>query len=123
MERSWTLPAAGAVTALENVGVIGALLFLGTAPALVPLFLATKFPFCIGLLQRRHGAFMLLTFWEATVLVIAVLNPAIDLAPRMLLAGSAAAALVLMGKSIPLFPEVRLAETDRERGGPAEGRP
>lgn len=108
VERSWALPAAAAVLALENVGILAALLFLRTAPPLVPLFLLAKFPFCVRLVQRRHGAFMLLTFWEATTFVVGIINPALDLVPRLVVLGSSAAGLGLLGMSIGLFPETHL---------------
>ena len=110
-ERAWALPAAVAVLSLENTAILAALLFLGSAPPLVLAFLLTKFPFCVGLLQRRHGAFMLLTFWEASILVIAIINPALDPAPRLLLLMSSAGGLSLLGLSIGLFPETHLPPT------------
>lgn len=107
-ERSWVLPAAAGVLAFENIAVLGALLFLGTAPPLVPVFMLVKFPFCVALVQRRHGAFMFLTLWEATTFVIALINPALDLAPRLALLAATVAGLTLLGMSMPLFPPARL---------------
>jgi len=116
-ERAWALPAAAAVLALENVGVLGALLLFGAEPPLVPLFLALKFPACVGLLQRRHGAFMLLTLWEAVTLVVAFINPVLDLAPRFAVAAGATLGLTLLGMSIRLFPEVELPRRAPDPGG------
>ena len=107
-ERSWVLPAAAGLMALENIAVLGALLFLGSAPPLVPLFLLVKFPFCVALVQRRHGAFMMLTLWEATIFVIALINPALDPLPRLVLVGVSTLGLTLLGMSMPLFPPARL---------------
>lgn len=109
-DRAWALPAAAAWAALENAGILGALLFLGDVPPLIPVFLLAKFPFCVGLLQRKHGAFLFLTFWEATLLVIALINPAIDLLPRLAIVGGALAGLTLLGMSLRLFPETTLPE-------------
>lgn len=109
-ERAWALPAAAAWLALENAAVLGALLFLGSAPPLIPLFLLAKFPFCVGLLQRKHGAFLFLTFWEATLLVIALINPAMDLLPRLAILAGAALGLTLLGMSLRLFPETTLPQ-------------
>lgn len=108
MERTWSLPAAAAVLALENVGLIGALLFLRSGPPAIPVFLLVKFPFCVGFVQRRHGAFMVLTLWETATFAIALINPALDLVPRALVLATSAGALTLMGMSLRLFPEVRL---------------
>lgn len=113
-ERPWTLPAAAGWTALENAGVFGAVLFVGDAPPLVPWFLLAKFPFCVGLVQRRHGAFMLLLFWEASTLAIAIINPALDLFPRLVLVGSSALALWLLVRALPAFPRVELPGRFRE---------
>lgn len=107
-ERAWALPAAAAWLALENAGVLGGVLFVGDAPPLIPLFLLGKFPFCIGLLQRRHGAFLFLTFWEATLLVVALINPAVDLLPRLAIIAGATLGLTLLGMSLRLFPETTL---------------
>lgn len=106
--RAWALPAAVAVLALENTALLAALLFVGSAPPAISAFLLIKFPFCVGLLHRRHGAFLFLTFWEACVIVIALLNPTLALGARLGLLASATTGLGLLGLSLALFPETRL---------------
>lgn len=108
LERGWALPAAVALLALENAALLGALMFLGSVPPLIPLFLLVKFPFCVGLLQRGHGAFVFLTFWEASLVVVALLNPALDPLPRLMLLSAAAGGLALLGMSLAVFPEGHL---------------
>lgn len=107
-DRAWVPAAAVGLLALENVGVLGALLFVKQTPALVLAVLLVKFPFCAGLLHRRHGAFMVLMLWEATTFTIAALNPALDLAPRALLLATSALGLALLGMTLPAFPPVHL---------------
>ena len=108
MDRSWTLPAVVGLLALENVAVVGSLLFVRHAPPLVVLFLLVKFPVCASLMRRRPGAFLFLTLWESSTLVIAVINPSLTWPARLALAGSAAGGLALLGASLPLFPPVEL---------------
>jgi hypothetical protein len=116
-DRRWALPAAVAACALENAAVLGGLLLVGTAPTLVLLALTAKFGLCAGLVQRRHGAFMVLVLWEVVTLVVALLNPALAAPARVLLLASSGAALTFLGYSIPLFPTVAI------RGVDAGGRP
>lgn len=76
----------------------------------MPAFLLAKFPFCAALVRRRHGAFMFLTLWEASVFVIGLLNPSLDLIPRLLVLGASTGGLVLLGLALSAFPETHLPD-------------
>lgn len=113
MDRQWALPAAAAVLALENVGVLGGLMLLRGAPLAVEVFLLLKFPACLALLRRSHAAFLALTLWESFTLVIALMHPAMTWPPRLALMASSALGLTLLGLSLRLFPTVELPEGER----------
>src|SRR5207302_4171664 len=75
-ERSWALPAAAGVAALETTALITALAI--RAPRAAPYsiaLLATKYPFCLAMLARRHGAYLVIWLWELTPVGAALLNP------------------------------------------------
>lgn len=84
-ERAWTLPAAAGLAALEATALIAVLAFAGGRAA--PLFvvmLATKFPFCLALLRRLHGAWFGLLLWELGGMLAALTAPRTPLPLRLL---------------------------------------
>jgi len=103
-DRAWALPAAVGVLAVENVALVGALLFGRHAPAGVEVALFMKFPLCIGLLQRRPGAFLALMLWESLLVVIGLVNPSFSLLARLGVLTGGVTGLVLLGLSLSLFP-------------------
>jgi hypothetical protein len=109
VDRAWALPAAVGVLAIENVALLAALLFSGRAPTGVEVSLLIKFPLCIGLLQRRAGAFLALTLWESLLVVLGLVNPALSPIARMGVLAGGVAGLTLLGLSLSLFP-VRVPE-------------
>ena len=82
-DRAWTLPAAAGVAALETTGLIAALAITGprAAPYAIAL-LATKYPFCLAMLARRHGAYLVIWLWEFTALGAALLKPGLALSTQ-----------------------------------------
>ena len=104
MDRAWAVPAAFGVLALENIALLGALLVAGRAPAGVEVALLMKFPLCVGLLQRRAGAFLALMLWESFILVLGLANPSLSLLARLGVISGAAAGLTLLGLSLAMFP-------------------
>jgi len=103
------VPAAAGLLTIENVALLGALLAAGRAPGVVELALLVKFPLCVGLLQRRPGAFLALTLWEAFLVVLAIVNPSLSLFGHLLVFAGGAAGLTLLGIGMPAFP-TRLPE-------------
>jgi hypothetical protein len=108
--HGWVLPAAAALMVLENTALLGGLLVTQRAPAGVEVALVLKFPLCVGLLQRRAGAFLALLLWEAFTVVVALLNGALIAAARLGLLASAVTALLLLGRALPLFPSPQLGD-------------
>jgi len=104
VDRAWALPAAVGVLALENVALLGALLFGRHAPAGIEVALLVKFALCVGLLQRRPGAFLTLMLWESLLVVIGLVNPALSLFARLGVVAGGVSGLTLLGLSMPLFP-------------------
>lgn len=115
-DRAWTLPAAAGLAALEATALIAVLAFGGgrAAPLLITL-LALKFPFCLGLLRRLHGAWFGLLLWEFGGMLAASTAPGTPLLLRLLELVTAAAVTVLLFLAMPLFPDVRLPPHDQSR--------
>lgn len=105
VERPWTVGAAAALGALENVAILAGLLFAGSAPVFVLLLLAGKFPVCARLLRLRLGSVVILIFWESFTMVVALVNTSITLPGQVALFVSAMATSTLLALSIPLFAE------------------
>jgi len=110
-DRAWTLPAAAGVAALETTGLIAALAITGprAAPYAIAL-LATKYPFCLAMLARRHGAYLVIWLWEFTALGAALLKPGLALSTRFLEFVAAGLCCALLFASAPLFPPARLPQ-------------
>lgn len=113
-DRAWTLPAAAGLAALEATALIAVLAFNGgrAAPLLVPL-LAVKYPFCIGVLHKRHGAWFGLLLWETGGMLAALTAPRTPLPLRLLELAVAATVATLLLFAAPLFPTVRLPSDER----------
>ena len=106
-DATWTLTAAAALAAAEGV-VLLVVAAVRDVPVLAVLFLALKLVFCAGVLRRRPGAFLALLLYEAFTVLFAVIGGAVHVAVRVPLAVSAAAVLVLLGRSAHLFPSPTL---------------
>ncbi len=113
-DRSWTLPAAAGLAALEATAIIAVLVFRGgrATPLLVPM-LAVKYPFCIKLLRRSHGAWFGLLMWEGAGMLAAVTAPRTPLPFRLAELAVAGVVAALLFAAMPLFPTVRLAPHDQ----------
>lgn len=103
VERPWTVGAAAALAALENVAVLTGLLFAGSAPVIVLLVLFGKFPLCARFLRLRLDAAVILILWESFTLVVALLNTSLTLPGQLALFASAMATSTLLALSLPLF--------------------
>ena len=112
-DRAWTLPAAAGLAALEATAIIAVIAFRGgrAAPLLVPM-LAVKYPFCVLLLRRSHGAWFGLLLWELAGMLAAVTAPRTPLGLRFLELAVAAVVAGLLMAAAPLFPTVRLTTHD-----------
>ena len=107
--RAWTLPAAAGVAALETTALIAALA-LG-APRAAPLaiaLLAVKYPFCVGLLRRQPGAYLVVWLYEIAGFVAATAKPNVALVTRLLELVAAAGCMALLAASASLFPSATL---------------
>jgi hypothetical protein len=113
-ERAWTLPAAAGLAALEATALIAVIAFAGgrAAPLFVVL-LATKFPFCLALLRRLHGAWFGLLLWELGGMLAALTAPRTPLPLRLLELAAAGTVATLLFLAMPLFPDVRLPPHDQ----------
>lgn len=109
--RSWTLPAAGALGAVEAGALIAALGLRGDPGAAFYIaLLSVKFPFCWFLTQRRPGAYLGMLVWELGGMVTAVAAHGTAVALRAGEVALAAAVTALLIASTPLFPSVTLPE-------------
>lgn len=103
MERQWTVAAAAALLALENVAVIGGLLFHRHSSVLLLAILLLKFPLCRALLQRRLGAAAILILWETLTMLAALANLSLAAPAQLALFVTASAGSTLIAMSLPLF--------------------
>ncbi|MDQ1397959.1 MAG: hypothetical protein QOG64_3218 [Acidimicrobiaceae bacterium] len=108
-DRAWALVAAAGVAALEATGLITALAV--SAPRAAPFaiaLLATKYPFCLALMARRPGAYMVLWLWELAGLGAALVKPHLALSTRFLELGAAGLCAFLLAAAASLFPGPKL---------------
>jgi hypothetical protein len=103
MDRQWTVAAAAALLSLENVAVIGGLLFRQHSSILLLAALLLKFPLCRALLQRRVGAAAVLILWETLTMLVALANLSLAAPAQLALFLSASAGSTLIALSLPLF--------------------
>ena len=109
--RSWTLPAAGVLAAIEAGALIAALGLRGAPGAVFYMALiAVKFPFCWFVTQRRPGAYLALLAWELGGVVTAVAAHGTAVVLRLGEVLLAATVTTLLVASTPLFPTVTLPE-------------
>ena len=109
--RSWTLPAAGVLGAIEAGALIAALGIRGTPGAAFYIVLLTvKFPFCWLVTQRRPGAYLTMLVWELGGMVTAIAAHGTAVVLRAGEVVLAAAVTALLIASTPLFPSVTLPE-------------
>ncbi|MDQ1444321.1 MAG: hypothetical protein QOI20_785 [Acidimicrobiaceae bacterium] len=113
--RGWTVPAAAGLAALETTAVIAVLVSRHSRSAPLSIAcVAVRYPFCLGVLRRRAGAWLALVLWEGTGVFAAVVAPRVPLLLRVLELGLAAGVLALLGAALPLFPRMeRLELPDR----------
>src|SRR2546428_13722598 len=79
MDRQWTVAGAAALLSLENVAVMGGLLFRSHTSVVLLGVLLLKFPLCRGLVRLRLGAAAILILWESLTMLAALVN--LPLAP------------------------------------------
>ncbi|MGH9005429.1 MAG: hypothetical protein ACRDYV_20080 [Acidimicrobiia bacterium] len=103
MDRQWTVAGAAALLSLENVAVIGGLLFRAHTSVLLLGVLLLKFPLCRALLRLRIGAAAILILWESVTMLVALVNLSLALPAQVALFGSASVGSTLIALSLPLF--------------------
>lgn len=103
MERQWTVPAAAALLALENVAVICGLLFRAHTSVVLLGVLLLKFPLCRGLLRLRLSAAAILILWESMTMLVALVNLSLAPPAQVALFVSASTGSTLIALSLPLF--------------------
>ena len=103
MDRQWTVAAAAALLSLENVAVIGGLLFRAHTSILLLGLLLLKFPLCRALVRLRLGAAAILILWESVIMLVALVNLSLAAPAQMALFLSASAGSTLIAVSLPLF--------------------
>ena len=108
MDRRWTVAASAGLLAVENVALIGGLLFSGTAPAFVLVLLALKFPLCVGLLRLNLAAVAILILWESLTLGVALVNTSLTPLGQVALFASAMTGSTLLAVSLPLYAAARV---------------
>ena len=103
MDRQWTVAGAAALLSLENVAVIGGLLFRAHTSVLLLGVLLLKFPLCRALLRLRIGAAAILILWESVTMLVALVNLSLALPAQVALFVSASVGSTLIALSLPLF--------------------
>jgi hypothetical protein len=103
MDRQWTVAAAAALLSMENVAVIGGLLFRQHTSVVLIGVLLLKFPLCRALLQLRLGAAATLILWESLTMLVALVNLSLAPPAQLALFLSASAGSTLVALSLPLF--------------------
>jgi len=110
MDRQWTVAASAGLLALENVALIGGLLFSGNAPLFVLALLALKFPLCLALLRLQLAAVAILILWESLTLGVALINTSLTAPGQLALFASAMTGSTLLALSLPLFAAARMPD-------------
>ncbi|HEV7864212.1 MAG TPA: hypothetical protein VGR20_16000 [Acidimicrobiia bacterium] len=103
MDRQWTVAGAAALLSLENVAVLGGLLFRGHTSIVLLGVLLLKFPLCRALLRLRIGAAAVLVLWESVTMLVALVNLSIAPPAEVALFVSASTGSTLIALSLPLF--------------------
>jgi hypothetical protein len=103
MDRQWTVAAAAALLSMENVAIIGGLLFRQHTSVVLIGVLLLKFPLCRALLRLRLGAAATLILWESLTMLVALVNLSLAAPAQLALFLSASAGSTLVALSLPLF--------------------
>jgi hypothetical protein len=104
------LRAASTLALLEATALIAAVIArTGSARPLLVAALIVKVPFCLFVRRRSAGAFFGLLLWEAAGVVGALAADA-WIGMRMVFIASAIAVIVLLFRSVHLFPTSRLPD-------------
>ena len=103
MDRQWTVAAAAGLLSLENVAVIGGLLFRAQTSLLLLGVLLLKFPLCRELVRLRLGAAAILILWESVTMLVALVNLSLSAPAQLALFLSASVGSTLIALSLPLF--------------------
>lgn len=103
MDRQWTVAAAAALLSMENVAIIGGLLFRQHTSVVLIGVLLLKFPLCRALLRLRLGAAAILILWESLTMLVALVNLSLAAPAQLALFLSASAGSTLVALSLPLF--------------------
>ena len=103
MDRQWTVAAAAALLSLENVAVMGGLLFRAHTSVVLLGALLLKFPLCRALVRLRIGAAAILILWESLTMLVALVNLSLAPPAQLALFVSASAGSTLVALSLPLF--------------------
>lgn len=113
MDRQWTVAASAGLLALENVALLGGLLFSGDAPVFVVVLLLLKFPLCLALLRLQLFAVAILIMWESITLGVALINTSLTPLGQLALFVSAMTGSTLLALSLPLFAAARLPSSPK----------
>ena len=104
-----TLRAAAGIGAAEAVALAVAVVWArGRAGVVLGAWLLVKVLFCIGAVRLGAGSFLAMLLYEVATLVGAGAATAAPIAVRLTLAVSATTVLVLLFRSLRLFPEVKV---------------
>jgi hypothetical protein len=103
MDRQWTVAGAAALLSLENVAVIGGLLFRAHTSVVLLTVLLLKFPLCRELLRLRIEAAAILILWETVTMLVALVNLSLAAPAQIALFVSASTGSTLIALSLPLF--------------------
>jgi hypothetical protein len=103
MDRQWTVAGAAALLSLENVAVLGGLLFRAHTSVVLLGVLLLKFPLCRALLRLRIAAAAILILWESLTMLAALVNLSLAPPAQLALFVSASAGSTLIALSLPLF--------------------
>jgi len=103
MDRQWTVAGAAALLSLENVAVLGGLLFRAHTSVVLLGVLLLKFPLCRALLRLRIAAAAILILWESLTMLAALVNQSLTAPAQLALFVSASAGSTLIAMSLPLF--------------------
>jgi hypothetical protein len=104
-----TLRAAAGLGATEAVGLAVAVLWTrGRAGVVLAAWLLVKVLFCVGAVRLGAGSFLAMVLYEVATVVGALAATTAPAAVRLTLAVSATTVLVLLFRSLRLFPEVKV---------------
>jgi hypothetical protein len=104
-----TLRVAAGLGAAEAVTIAVAVVWTrGRAGLLLAAWLLVKLVFCVGVVRLGAGSFLALVLHEVATVLGAATAQAAPTAVRVALAASALTVLVLLFRSLRVFPEVKV---------------